>query len=85
MVVQRTERRKKMTYERTSRVFLSSKEYNTLKEAKDILRHLYAIGIIPRDDDDFLGEVYAAFDSLVILLDSKRLVENPNEPNANSN
>lgn len=74
-----------MTYERTSRVFLSSKEYNTLKEAKDILRKLYAIDIIPYDDDEFRGEVYDAFDGLVVLLDTKRLVENPNEPDANSN
>ncbi len=70
-----------MTYERKSKVFLSSKEYNALKEAKDILRNLYANDIIPRDDDDFLDEVYTAFDGLVVLLDTKRLVENPNEPN----
>lgn len=68
-----------MTYERKTKVYLSSKEYNTLNEAKDILRALYAKDIIPKDDDEFLDEVYAAFDGLVVLLDTQRLVESPDE------
>jgi hypothetical protein len=68
-----------MTYERKSRVYISDKEYNALIEAKDILRKLYAIDIIPYDDDEFRGEVYDAFDGLVVLLDTQRLVASPYE------
>lgn len=74
-----------MTYERKTKVYLSNREYNTLNEAKDILRTLYAKDIIPKDDDEFLDEVYAAFDSLVVLLDTHRLVESPYESDSKLN
>lgn len=72
-----------MTYERKSRVYLSNKEYSTLKEAKEILRNLYAKDIIPKDDENFINEVYAAFDKLVVLLDNDRLVASPYESDCN--
>lgn len=72
-----------MTYERKSKVYLSNREYDTLKEAKEILRNLYAKDIIPREDENFINEVYAAFDGLVVLLDTDRLAASPYESDCN--